>query len=97
MDFNQNPIKHFLVQSGFDLTTELTPGTYHLSLRAEADEYQSSDDSSSFEFDFIQPTRIILLEAEGLHDDTRMRWIGRTYFNPNDRTKYFYFQLLGLK
>ena len=96
-DSASQPVKDFPVQAGFDLLLELTPGDYQFLLRAEASNYQASSEAAKFAYEFKQPVRISVLEEEGLNDESRIRWMGRTYYNPSDRTKYFYFTASGFE
>ncbi len=90
-------IKDFFVTSGFDLLLLLETGTYRFVLKATAPNYQDSVMSPTLEQHIYDINQVSILEEEQLNDGSYIRWMGRTYYNPADRTRYFYFTASGFE
>jgi len=96
-DESDNEIKYFNVTSGFDLLIVLQPGTYRFKIAATANGYLESQKSSVVESTIIDPNRISLIEGDDMNNFQYVRWLGRTYYNPMEEVKYFYFTASGLE
>ncbi len=96
-DTSDSELRNFNVTSGFDLLLLLTPGTYRLRIKATAPSYIDSPLSDVIETTIIDPDMTSLLEGEDMNDFQFVRWIGRTYYNPLESAKYFFFTASGLE
>lgn len=90
-------LRNFNVTSGFDLLLLLTPGTYRLRIKATAPNYLDSPLSEVVETTIVDPDMKNLLVGEDMNDFQFIRWIGRTYYNPLESAKYFFFTASGLE
>lgn len=96
-DSSDSEIKSFNVTNGFNLLLLLQPGTYRFRIAATASGYLDSQKSEVLESAIIDPNMKVLLEGEDMNDFQFVRWLGRTYYNPMEELKYFYFTASGFE
>lgn len=85
------------VTSGFNLSLLLGLGTYKLKLKATGNGYLDSALSDYIEFSITNPDQVKRLEGELMNDFENIRWFGRTRYDVENQSKYFYFTASGFE
>jgi hypothetical protein len=96
-DLQDQIIAEISVVSGFDLLGVITPGTYRLALQATAPGFDDSAFTTTVEQFIFDTNAVSILSEDLLNDDTKIRYIGRTYYNERDLTRYFFFTASGFE
>jgi hypothetical protein len=96
-DTQDQLVKEFFVSSGFDLLLLLEPGTYRFSIKATAPGFNDSSITYPLEQAIFDKNAVSVLSEELLNDPTKIRFIGRTYYNDQDATRFFFFTASGFE
>lgn len=90
-------VGNYNITNGFDLSLLLQLGSYQYQLMATANGYDNSELSEKTAFDIVTLNQVSVLEGTEMNNINYIRWLGRTYYNPEEELTYFYFTASGLE
>jgi len=84
-------IGEYIVASGFDLSLLVDFGAYQIQVKAiGTGDFTDSGYSDAVAIELVDPDATNILEAELLNDYTKIRWLGRTYYETLTGRRYFW-------
>lgn len=96
-DGEGNVIGEYNVPNGFNLFTVLPEGTYGFQIKATGTGYADSPYSELLTAAITDPDKTAVLEGETLNDFTKIRWLGRTWYDASRSVKCFFFTASGFE
>jgi hypothetical protein len=84
-------VGEWFVNSGFDLSLLVDYGNYDIQVKAVGDAtHADSEYGEKIAITLADPLATGILEAETMNDYTKIRWLGRTWYDDSTQRRYFW-------
>lgn len=90
-------VGEYNITNQFDLSLLLSLGDYKLRLQTIGQGFLDSELSDDIYFSITGPSQVEKLEGDLMNQFEYIRWLGRTYYDEEDQSRYFYFTASGFE
>lgn len=90
-------IGEYTVTDGMDLDALFEPGHYNYQLKAKAEGFIDSNNTEMKLLYIVDTTKLSLVGGADMNNSEYLRWMGRTYYNQEEASKYFFFTASGFE